>query len=473
MPNLRSFRLSSELEQRFRGPAILACIGILISGPFGSLSADETSSKLAGDAGQSQQTSSESAKTQTLPGAGNLRAIDLSRRSPMVQSAYRFLISQAERVKDPKLRKETLDATTNRSTCIKHRAGLTGADENRILKSLANAGLVDLKDDVTFPGGLRIGIFPPVVNQGSRCPHLPQTFFSAPGSYFGGHHSYPGGLVVHEANNDVASENLASQYRRLYGYAFAGLPKMRPKLPSEFPRKGSADIFIDEDIILAAPIWHDWAKSIVFQWNSDGSEFPELSFGGNGVTDNNGASGDSKTGAHHILSVAEAMARGLDPVFVVTQASAHSAPSSGNEFKVVNWLRAAAIIAQIDPLKKGYLAMDKHGHLRLPPARNLGDVNLFDSVPSQSNLLVEYTIHNLSDADSNYSSPAVALVERILQQIASDFGANVDDRANYNTRFRNPILTFCTAERLLILYSEKGLEGVKNELQRLRQRKII
>jgi hypothetical protein len=54
----------------------------------------------------------------------------------------------------------------------------------------------------------------------------------------------------------------------------------------------------------------------------------------------------SGRGGHHILSVAESMARGLPQLMVVTQASAHSAPTLGNEFRVVNTLRAAANIAR-------------------------------------------------------------------------------------------------------------------------------
>src|SRR5262249_51252334 len=144
-------------------------------------------------------------------------------------------------------------------------------------------------------------------------------------------------------------------------------------------------VFISQDIILGAPIWHDWAKSIVFQWNADGSEFKEFNFGGSGVNDNNGAPGDSRTGGHHIMSVAESMKRRLSPAFVITQASAHSAPTSGNEFKVVNWLRAAAIMAQIDPVAKGYLVADGIGHFRLPPLRQLGSINLLNASPSQTN----------------------------------------------------------------------------------------
>jgi hypothetical protein len=53
------------------------------------------------------------AQDQTVPGAGNQHAINLSSKSPLVQSAYRFLISQAGRINDSRLRKETLDAITN------------------------------------------------------------------------------------------------------------------------------------------------------------------------------------------------------------------------------------------------------------------------------------------------------------------------------------------------------------------------
>jgi hypothetical protein len=88
----------------------------------------------------------------------------------------------------------------------------------------------------------------------------------------------------------------------------------------------------------------------VFQWTETGGEFPELNFGGDGKTDKFGTTGNSKTGAHHILGVAETIKRGLPPEFVITQASAHAAPAEGNEFLVVNWIRAAAIIAQVDPV---------------------------------------------------------------------------------------------------------------------------
>src|SRR5215467_7470133 len=159
------------------------------------------------------------AQDQTVPGAGNQNAVELSGKSPLVQSAYHFLIRQAEQISDSKLRSETLDAITNPNTCVQHRAGLTDADKNKILQSLITAGLVNVNDGAAFPGGLKAGVFPPVLNDGSGCPHLPQAFFSAPGSAFHGHHSYPGGLPVHESNNDTADVNLAQEYRRVYGHS--------------------------------------------------------------------------------------------------------------------------------------------------------------------------------------------------------------------------------------------------------------
>src|SRR5215467_9121914 len=404
-----------------------------------------------------------SAQNQTTPGAGNQNAVDLSSQSPIVQSAWHFLIDQAK----------TLDEISNPSTCIRHRAGLTDATKSQILQNLINAGLVNTADNATFPGGQKAGVFPPVLDDGSACPHLPQRFFSAPGSVFGGHHSYPGGLPVHESNNDVADVDLANEYRKVYGHSSGDFATISPSPFAGLLGGRESAIFIDQDIIVGAPIWHDWAKTMVFQWNSDGSEFQELNFGGAGINDNNGAPGDSRTGGHHIMSVAESMKRRLSPGFVITQACAHSAPTSGNEFKVVNWLRAAAIMARINPVAKGYLTVDGHGHFRLPALRQLGSINLLNATPSQTNLLAEYNLHNLSDADFTYSGPAVGIVEVVLQQLAPGFGFNPADTANYNLKFRNPVLSFSSAERLLILYSQSGLDGVRDQLEELREHGVI
>lgn len=413
------------------------------------------------------------AADQTVPGQGNADAARLADRSPLVRSAHQFLIEQARKIRQPSVRRETLDILSNARTCVKHRAGLASdAAKNALIAQLVDAGLVAPADAANFPGGLRAAIFPPLLEESSACPQLPQPFRSAPGSAYGGHHSYPGGLPVHEANNGVSDVHLAEQYQSVYGFtAQRGLPQVDPDAAGSHWHPNAGDLDIDGDTILAAPIWHDWAKTLVFQWNADGSEFAEFNFGGNGSSDAWGAGGDSRTGSHHVLSLAEAMARGLPPLLVIAQASAHSAPTYGNEYKVVNWLRAAAIIARVDAVAGGYLALDGEGRLRLPALGRLGDVDL--NAAGQTNLRAEYVLHNLSDGDYTYSGPVVASIAVVLAQLAPEFGYAAADTARYNTAFRNPALAYLSAERLGILYGERGLDGVRRELKRLRQAGVI
>jgi hypothetical protein len=418
------------------------------------------------------------AADQTIPGAGNDVAAQLSGNSPMVQSAYEALVQHVRDIHDAALRTTTLDAITNRWTCVQHRAGVTEAMKTAILAQLTSAGLVNMADNATFPGGLRAGVFPPLLDDASACPHLPQPFTAAPGSVFGGHHSYPGGLPIHESFNLESSLALTNGYRLVYGHSFPGrhgLPVENPDYVfgnDPVPAAHDSDIEISQDIMIGAPVWHDWGKPMVFQWNADGTEFAELNFGGAGSVDNYGAAGDSRTGGHHILGVAETMVRGLSPEFVITQASAHSNPTSGNEYKVVNWIRAAAIIARIDPVAKGYLYLDSHNQLRLPPVRQTGSINLPVAAPGQPYILAEYELHNLSDADFTLTGPAISDVEAVLKVLAPAFQINPAS-PDYNIKFRNPVFSHLTGERLLILYTSGGVPAVQREVANLRARGII
>ena len=112
----------------------------------------------------------------------------------------------------------------------------------------------------------------------------------------------------------------------------------------------------------------------------------------------------------------------MPPAFLIAHASAHGAPNAGNEFSVVNWLRAAGIITGIDPVERGYLVKDALGRLRLAPVRQLGSMNVLASLPNQSNLLYEYVLQNLSDADFTYTGPAVVQSELFLRTLAPKFG---------------------------------------------------
>jgi hypothetical protein len=102
----------------------------------------------------------------------------------------------------------------------------------------------------------------------------------------------------------------------------------------------------------------------------------------------------------------------------------------------------------------------------LPALRQLGNsVDLANA--GQTNVFVEYNLHNLSDADFAYSGPAVIAVNTILQTLAPDFGLNPAD-PGYLLNFRNPVFSFPTGERLMIIYYEKGSDGVRSEVQKVR-----
>lgn len=392
------------------------------------------------------------ATDQTAPGAGNVRANQIAAGSPRVQDAHRFLVAQAQQIGDTKLRQATLNLLSKDRFCVTSRAGLSDADKARLLSQLQAAGLVEPSDDTTFPGGLKAGVFPPLLDEASTCPHLPMNFDAAPGSSFSSHHGYPGGLPVHEANNERAALGLAHGYRESY------IADDRDHDEDHGWLKSAA--LLDKDVIIAAPIWHDWAKTMVFQWTADGQEFQELNFGGSKA---NG----SATGGHHIISIAESIKRGLPAAFVIAQASAHAAPTLGNEFKVVNWIRAAAILAQVDPVQAGYLAQDASGTFYLPALRKLASsVDLHAA--GQTNLLAEYTIHNLSDGDFTFSIPAASDAALLLAKLAPLFGFNPSDIANYNNKFRNPVFAHLSQERMLLTYANHGLDAVKAMLEELR-----
>src|SRR5205823_4869494 len=136
----------------------------------------------------------------------------------------------------------------------------------------------------------------------------------------------------------------------------------------------------------------------------------------------------------------------------------HIAPVLGNEFKVVNWIRAASLIARLDPVVAGYLTKDARDRLRLPVLRKQGSFDLQGSLPDQSNLLVEYALHNLSDADNVFATPAIVQAQQLLATLAPKFGYDPTQRAVYNTKYRNPVLSYVSAERLQIIYTNAGLD---------------
>ena len=248
---------------------------------------------------------------------GNARAARLAQASPMVRATYARVEELARGIRDESLRASILAFLRDPNPTYARRSPTPEA-RTAIRDALARAGFVK-------PDAPVAGIFPPGTEPGVAIGVQP--FWSTPGSAEGSHHAYPGGLGVHEYFNASIAAQYADTYDRHY---FDGRRT------------------VERDTVVGAALYHDIGKAVVFQWHDDGTIFDELTIAG--------------TGAHHILSGAEAIAHGRTPQFVTTLLSAHAAPSLGDETHVVDWCRAAAIVAGVDPVTFGLLVRDGGGY---------------------------------------------------------------------------------------------------------------
>lgn len=316
-------------------------------------------------------------------------------QSAIVKNAYNYILSSIEKINNLTLRKQTLDLIQNtRPTFMQLYTSSTSI--TGVYNELANKGLVDTSN--ISPEKL----FPALKNNAN-----PQEFISAPGSGYASHHAYPGGLPTHVAANLSITEGIINTYKLIFGYT------------------------LDTDIVYSAQALHDLAKPWVFQWNDDGTCFTEYTIAG--------------TGAHHILSLTEAIYRHLPAEEIVAQACAHNhSGSDKDERDVVNWLKAASVIAQINPVQYGLL--DKSGE-KIP-------------IPQHQEA---YVVH-LGDHDWVLSGAAAKNTVLYLQEIAKE-DYNFSDKdlhgALFN-HFRNYIGAQVSFMFLHNLMAQNGLEDVRN-----------
>jgi hypothetical protein len=280
--------------------------------------------------------------------AGNAHALRIAQRSPYVRALYANVESLARTIGTTDLREDVLAMLRNPAP--QYAAWCkTPQERTAVRDALAAAGFV--KPDAAVSGIFPIGTEP-------DSPNVLQPFWVAPGSSDGSHHAYPGGLATHEYFNASMADGFGKTYDAHY---FGGRPT------------------VDRDTIVAAALYHDIMKTAVFQWHDDGTLFDEATIAG--------------TGAHHVLSGAQAIVHGRSPRFVTTLLSAHAAPSLGDEKLVVDWSRAAAIVAGVDAVKFGLVKADGSGWKLAA-----------DPVP------VEAFINNLSDHDYTLSVHAAHVV---------------------------------------------------------------
>ncbi len=300
-------------------------------------------------------------------------AVEIAKSSELVQSAWNYLLGEINSLHDAELKEKVLGLYSKTAPSFMERYQSLSSVK-AVYQKLFDAGLVDPK--LTSVDKL----FPPLKDPDTN----PQPFFSAPGSGYGSHHSYPGGLVTHTAVNVEITKSILSTYSHIMDYEHG------------------------YDIAVAGQLLHDLAKPWVFQWQKDGSSFPEYTIAG--------------TGAHHIFSVAEAIYRNLPSDEVVAQACAHDHPGSkADEDQVVNWIKAASILAGVEPVSYGLLSADAKA---LPtPHQQAG-----------------YIVH-LGDHDWVLSVPAAQQSVAALKQVAAKvYGMSKQDLNSIKfNKFRNYI----------------------------------
>lgn len=281
-----------------------------------------------------------------------------AKSSPMVNSAYEGILAAVNTIQDSGLRERTLQIIKNPVPTFMQEYTTSGAI-SQLYKKLSDQGLINTSKISEKQ------LLPPFTGTS------PQPFMTAPGSGYGSHHAYPGGLATHVGVNLHITQYICKTYEEVFFYK------------------------VHRDIAVAGQALHDIEKPFVFQWQEDGTSLPEYTIAGQG--------------AHHVISLAEVIYRGFPPEEVVAQACAHGAPTSaGDEADVVGWLKAAALMAGKDPVNYGLLNL-AGDHLPAPHHQE------------------GYIVH-LGDHDWVLSVPAAQKAVVLLKKIAAaDYGMKDED----------------------------------------------
>lgn len=195
----------------------------------------------------------------------------------------------------------------------------TDADRRRLFKEMVRLGFFNAEDhpDEVWPRG-----------------HMtPQTYLTAPSSHNDFYNAHPGGLAMTVAYNIRMADAYTHNYRQMLG------------LP------------LNRDLPAAALCVHEYPKVWLYQWLDDGSwlEEPRTVY-------------DDTWHAHCIYVTAELMHRRYDSRIVMAMAAAHqlsalNAAMDGKRVvcqwcgldRVAHFIKAAAVMAQVDPVEYGLL----------------------------------------------------------------------------------------------------------------------
>lgn len=329
-----------------------------------------------------------------------LDPVSMAENSFYVKSAYNYLLQTASEIQDSQLRRATVEILHNPAPRLMELYPNDNAKE-QVKQRLVAAGL--LKAAAAYDDFL-----PPCKSTTSAV--IP--FYSAPGSGYTSHHCYPGGLATHVGVNMKAALGFFDAYKDIYS----------------FP--------VSRDIVITAQALHDLHKPWVFQWQKDASARTEYSIAG--------------TGSHHILSLAELIHRQFPAQVIIAQACAHNHPGTPeDEQDVVNWLNAAAILANKNAISLGLLAADGK---TLPIPRR-----------------AEGFITHLGDHDWVLSVPEARWMIAKLGTIAQkEYNMSADDLQTQKfNAFRNYVFSQLTLEQLYLIWTINGEAAMIDSIKSL------
>lgn len=321
-------------------------------------------------------------------------AASMAASSPAVTRSLGTLATAVEYL-PADVRDATRDALLSDSPCIAYRRGETAASRQAVIDTLLREKLIS---DAAAAARSLYG-YP--VRADKTCLHVVAPLRATPGSEESSHHAWPGGLADHIAFNLHAAEDMVIRYRQL----------------TDEPKA------IDTAALTAAVLWHDWAKRLVLHWSEQGIVSYESPIG--------------ETSSHHVIGLAEAMARGLPAKEIAIQACAHQAPENDRDAKVVGWLRAAAIIAHIDPVALGVLKPAEGGGFTMA-------------------VTLECRIHNMSDGNWVVGVPAMKHAQLVLDRLVPQLGYEAG--APRTRRFMLRALSVYGAERFDMVDDTEALK---------------
>lgn len=339
---------------------------------------------------------------------------DMARASRLVMGTYNELLQTASSIEDEGYRRLMTECIVDPKVTFLELYP-TEQDRKKMFGEMVRLGFFNAEDDPdhVWPSG-----------------HMsPQSYLTAPSSHNNFYNAHPGGLAVTVAYNIRMAEAYTANYRQMYG------------------------VPINRDVSVAGLLIHEYPKVWLYQWQNDGTwlEEPRTVY-------------DDTWHAHCIYVTAELMYRRFDSRIVMAMAAAHqlgflNADMNGRDVvaswhgleRVAHFIKAAAELAQVDPVAYGLL--EKKG----------GDTVL---APQPA----EHWVTHLADMNWPYTMGGAQLyTEPSLRQAAEDelgMKGNDLDGKPFN-QLKNYVWSQISQITLYEILVREGQEGVRETVKRL------